>query len=310
MQIHTMYSLRLSPRLMGPRLVRTLRTTPFLRDEETAPFVQDQPQSPSKPSMTQGHGRDKLKDPTQGDTDVQSAARSDSRKNQESAQSSESGDDQPLDAARQGSAGGEVKRSSAQSEDRGPDIMSGPFKDQVGGQDERHKGPGVKQGSSETAAGMGLGETIKGAFSGNKTAVGDSIHCDAADPGHPLSLIGSVRHESRLTAYTCRPRRTSPPLPAISPNPHVLTPTVPASPPTRKDPSKASRTSTSSTRTLPRTTRGKGTPRRNLPCRAITRNRRDRVGRRRSVRARGLGRRSLRVDTPRRSRRSRRMRVM
>ena len=124
------------------------------------------PSSPSKPQMTQNHVTRKSKDPVHQDSDVQSASTRAAQDARSKAGSSESsGENEPFDAARQGNTGGQVKESSAQSEHKG-DPISGSFKDQVGGQDERDKGPGVEAGGNEVASGMGLGETIKNSLGG------------------------------------------------------------------------------------------------------------------------------------------------
>ena len=119
--------------------------------------------------MSQGHPNEKDSDPLHADADVQSASARGGRDAQSQAKQGESGEDQPLDAARQGSTGGSAKKTTAQKEARGPDRMSGSFKDQVGGQDERDKGPGVEAGGSETAAGYNVAETVKNAVTGSKT---------------------------------------------------------------------------------------------------------------------------------------------
>lgn len=193
---YTMSSIRLASRYFPLTRVSTLRTlhsTP-LRPASTA-------SSPSKPEMTQGHGLRKKSDPLHGDADVQSAARSGAFNTQAHAQSKDSetsGDSEPLDAARQGSDGGEVKKTQAQKDDRGPDRMSGSFKDQVGGQDERDKGPGVEAGGNESAAGKGLGETIKSALGGSsKTTVGRSTNSDYGEKSSRWLVLIALSRERK-----------------------------------------------------------------------------------------------------------------
>ncbi len=166
--ILTMYALRpaTSPLSAIVRLTRTLHTTP-------QPLA-SQPESASKPQMTQTHSTRKSQDPMHKDADIGSGYVRAGRSAREGAESSSSGEAEPFDAARQGNPGGEVKQSTAQSDvaGTGDARMSGSFKDQVGGQDERDKGPGVFSGEKERAAAHGLGQTmgdsIKGSFDGLK----------------------------------------------------------------------------------------------------------------------------------------------
>lgn len=111
-----------------------------------------------EPASTQGHATDKAHQTLHKDSDVQSAA---VRAGQDAKDKAEtkSGEDEPFDAARQGSTGGEVK---------GHGTARGAFKDQVGGQDEEEKGQGVVKGKSTPAAGYNITETVankvKGGF--------------------------------------------------------------------------------------------------------------------------------------------------
>ena len=134
--------------------------------------------------MTQTHVTHKSRDPIHQDSDVQSASTRAARDQRTKAEKGESsGEDEPFDAARQGSTGGQVKQSSAQAEHKG-DPISGSFKDQVGGQDERDKGPGVEAGGKESASRTGLGETIKDTFDGmrNKSKVCPSCFTPRSSP--------------------------------------------------------------------------------------------------------------------------------
>ena len=141
-------SLRLISRLgarartQTPTITRSIHiTAPALRTNDT------------KPDTSQGHAVDKAKQPLHKDGDVQSAAvRAGADAKDKSG--SRSGESEPFDAARQGHTGGETKEGEG----------SGPFKDQVGGQDVKTKGPGVKMGKEEVAAGGNIRETIVNSF--------------------------------------------------------------------------------------------------------------------------------------------------
>lgn len=109
----------------------------------------------SKPVLTQGHATKKAKDPIHKDKDVQSASVRKGEQSKDQAQSNPAsqGENEPLDAARQGSAGGETKSAAG----------TGSFKDQVGGQGSG----GVKKGAEEDASGESYTDMAKNALSGN-----------------------------------------------------------------------------------------------------------------------------------------------
>jgi hypothetical protein len=115
--------------------------------------------------MTQGHSTEKSKDWLHQDGDVTSAAERAARNEKEDAKKPGSGENQPMDAARQGQSSGESKITSAQEEQIAKDGgMAGSFKDQVGGQDMRDKGKGVEWGGQEETAGGSTGDSIKKGF--------------------------------------------------------------------------------------------------------------------------------------------------
>ncbi|ORY28152.1 hypothetical protein BCR39DRAFT_535738 [Naematelia encephala] len=137
--------------------IRTLSTTPSVLKSE-----------PTKPVPTQGHATEKSQDSVHKDSDVQSAsvrAGQDARSDSKKGSSSDSGaEEAPLDAARQGSSGGQSKQSPAQKEqaDLGKSSkMQGSLKDQVGGQDG---GEGVAYGGKEDAASPSIGGSVKQAL--------------------------------------------------------------------------------------------------------------------------------------------------
>lgn len=115
----------------------------------------------SRPALkaheVQDHATDKAKDPIHKDKDIQSSAVRGGSQNKEEAQANDpsQGENEPFDAARQGSAGGEFKSASA--------AGTGAFKDQVGGQG----GGGVKKGSKEDASGESYTDMAKNVLTGN-----------------------------------------------------------------------------------------------------------------------------------------------
>ncbi|KAL7418603.1 hypothetical protein Q5752_007061 [Cryptotrichosporon argae] len=120
----------------------------------------------AKSPLSQGHTTDKASDLVHKDKDVQSAsarAGFDSRANAQADADSGSGDAPGgYDAARQGSEGGEVRKTGAQLENRGSDA-EGALKDQVGGQPE---GGGVQMGHKEETAGESRPDRIKKTLQG------------------------------------------------------------------------------------------------------------------------------------------------
>ena len=72
-------------------------------------------------------------------------------------------EDAPFDAARQGGAAGSAKESTVASQEKahGDRGKAGSFQDQVGGQDEPDKGPGVVGGGKEQASRGSIGDSIK-----------------------------------------------------------------------------------------------------------------------------------------------------
>ena len=116
--------------------------------------------SPSFPPNTQGHATDKAHQTGHKDADVQSAsvrAGQDAKAKSTSRSDSGKDADEPFDAARQGGEGGQAK---------GDDGATGSMRDQIGGQDEPHKGPGVELGEKEEASGGGIREKVKEAVGG------------------------------------------------------------------------------------------------------------------------------------------------
>jgi hypothetical protein len=126
-----------------------------------------------EPISTQGHTTDKSQQPLHRDSDVQSAAVRAADDARADAAGKSSGDNEPFDAARQGNADGNAKGVGAK----------GAFKDQIGGQDEPQKGPGVTKGKSRPAAGYNIRETLKntvesfvGSVSNDHSRFGLSFH--------------------------------------------------------------------------------------------------------------------------------------
>lgn len=110
----------------------------------------------SKPVLTQGHATKKAKDPIHKDKDIQSSAVRGASQNKDEAKANSpgEGENQPFDAARQGNAGGEVKKSAE---------GTGSFKDQIGGQGAG----GVKKGGAEDASGESYTDMAKNLLTGN-----------------------------------------------------------------------------------------------------------------------------------------------
>jgi hypothetical protein len=131
-----------APRRAHPLLTRSLHFTPTAQASKPA----------HEPKSSQGHAVDKAHTLGHRDSDVQSASVRAGQDAKNKADSSDaSGANDPLDAARQGQAGGERKKATG----------TGALKDQVGGQDVPGKGPGVEFGKEEVAAGGTITETIK-----------------------------------------------------------------------------------------------------------------------------------------------------
>ncbi|WWC71809.1 uncharacterized protein I206_105768 [Kwoniella pini CBS 10737] len=149
------------------------------------------------PPTSQGHSTDKSHQTGHSDGDVQSASVRAGQNAKSNASPSSKGEDQPFDAARQGSTGGTSKPSKAQSEesDKGE---SGAFADQIGGQDENS--PGVEFGEKENAAGGsytdGIKEGIQGGFDKLKKlrSEGKNFHTSARQfyPGKGTSPSADV----------------------------------------------------------------------------------------------------------------------
>lgn len=168
-----MFAARLSLRRIIPsaRLpIRQLSTTPrFYQKQdygnEGIPQTPDgaQPASdPSTPTNTQGHAQDKAKDSTYPNLDIQSDNASKANQAKDTAQSGNE-NDVGLDAAKQGSSGGESYVTEAQQAEKdgsgGSGTKAGSFKDQVGGQDEDR--PSGEMGGTEPAASGNWKESLE-----------------------------------------------------------------------------------------------------------------------------------------------------
>ena len=118
--------------------------------------------SPDKP-LSQGHATSKSQETLHKDADIQSASVRAGRDAKADASKNPSGDDAPLDAARQGGADGSAKETADASQEKvhGDRGKAGSFQDQVGGQDQPDKGPGVLGGGKEQASRGSIGDSIK-----------------------------------------------------------------------------------------------------------------------------------------------------
>ncbi|WVR00384.1 hypothetical protein IAU59_007527 [Kwoniella sp. CBS 9459] len=136
------------------------------------------------PDLSQGHSTDKAHQTGHTDGDVQSASVRAGQNAKDNAEPSSSGEAQPFDAAKQGSAGGTAKPNKAEGDAKDAG-QAGAFKDQVGGQDEA--APGVEFGKKEEAAGgtFTIGDSVKktvqGGFDGLKKlrSEGKNFHTSA-----------------------------------------------------------------------------------------------------------------------------------
>ncbi|WWD15597.1 hypothetical protein CI109_100019 [Kwoniella shandongensis] len=124
------------------------------------------------PETSQGHATDKAHQTGHSDGDVQTASvrAAQDAKAKSGDNATNSGEAEPFDAARQGSADGSSKSSKAAKEtehaDGSKSQASGAMKDQIGGQDE--DGPGVTFGGKEEAAGASYTDMAKQALGFDK----------------------------------------------------------------------------------------------------------------------------------------------
>jgi hypothetical protein len=139
-----------------------------LRSNLTRSFTRSTPifKADTTPS-SQGHVTQKSEDPIHKDKDIQSANARAGKENKAQAQNNNAadGENQPFDAARQGSKGGEMKRNSA--------AGTGAFMDQVGGQGAG----GVKKGEKVDAAGESYTDMAKNVLTGNFGKGAKVSHC-------------------------------------------------------------------------------------------------------------------------------------
>lgn len=130
--------------LLRTTLSRTLplRSSTHLRTLSTSPLLANK-----GPQLTQGHTTDKATDSGHKDYDVQSASVR-AGKNAKEHNDDTAGENQPIDAARQGHSDGKPKAGG------GETAGKGSFMDQVGGQEGSGGSKDVKVGGTEeTGAG-------------------------------------------------------------------------------------------------------------------------------------------------------------